>query len=211
MTQQAIPQHSAETPEHYTPPAILVAARAVMGGIDLDPASTPTVNAAHVHADAIFTKADNGLTRAWRGRVWLNPPGGKLKKDAQGVYQVIEKGPGDSSAAVWWSKLVDEYVSGRVTQALFLGFTLELLRSSQDAAIWPGDLPFCVPSSRIKFWQERNGVFVEGKSPTHANVIAYLPPKNGHRAEAVAHFARAFAAFGKVSLPSSSQAEKGKP
>lgn len=59
--------------EWYTPPEYLDAARAVMGGIDLDPATSAhgqkTVQATH-H----YTRADNGLVQEWHGRVWLNPP-----------------------------------------------------------------------------------------------------------------------------------------
>lgn len=186
---QAIPQHSSATPEHYTPREYVEAARMTMGGIDLDPASTHSVNAWSVKATNIYTKDDDGLTKEWRGRVWLNPPGGKIKNR--------------SKAATWWAKLAEEYVAGRVEQAIFLGFTLEILSTSQDAKVWPGSLPFCIPRKRIEFVKEvEPGVFVEGDSPTHANVIVYLPPRvsGGARESGMYQFEKQFSSFGKVSL-----------
>jgi len=46
---------------------------AVMGAIDLDPASSEIANRT-VKATRYYTKSDDGLAKKWRGRVWLNPP-----------------------------------------------------------------------------------------------------------------------------------------
>jgi hypothetical protein len=60
--------HKAGTVEWLTPPEIIAA----LGPFDLDPctpAEQPWPTAARR-----FTRADNGLTRPWAGRVWLCPP-----------------------------------------------------------------------------------------------------------------------------------------
>jgi len=62
--------------EWYTPPEILDAARSTMGSIDLDPASCETAQA-NVRAKRYYTIEDDGLSKKWRGNVWLNPPYGK--------------------------------------------------------------------------------------------------------------------------------------
>jgi phage N-6-adenine-methyltransferase len=59
--------------EWYTPPKYIELARAVLGEIDLDPASSEKAQEA-VRAKRYFTAADEGLRHEWRGRVWLNPP-----------------------------------------------------------------------------------------------------------------------------------------
>ena len=182
--QKSLPQHSSRSVEHYTPLWILDAARRVLGTIDLDPATSSYANAKRVRAERFFTREDDGLSRDWIGRVWLNPPGGRVGAR--------------SSAAVWWEKLAHEYQSQRVIEAVFLGFSIEILATAQDAPIWPGSLPFCVPRRRIEFDRETaHGEYVSGDSPTHANIIVYLP-RNDTPMRSTRSFIKAFENFGKV-------------
>ena len=180
-------QHSAATVEHYTPREFIEAAREVMGVISLDPASTMSVNHELVHADMFFSKETDGLQMPWWGSVWLNPPGGTVRtgKKVQ------------SNSVVWWQKLLDEYHAGHTKQAVFLGFSIEILSTSQSATQSLLDFPICIPRKRIDFLRETEaGVFTPGKQPSHANVIAYLPPKDDPWA--VEKFAQVFSKFGVV-------------
>lgn len=59
--------------EWYTPDEHIDLARAVLGGFDLDPASSHVANQ-RVKADRFFSQETNGLEKDWAGRIWLNPP-----------------------------------------------------------------------------------------------------------------------------------------
>jgi phage N-6-adenine-methyltransferase len=59
--------------EWYTPDEHLEVARKVLGGFDLDPASSHVANR-RVKASQFFSQETDGLSRPWFGKVWLNPP-----------------------------------------------------------------------------------------------------------------------------------------
>jgi len=99
---QLINQDSGNT-EYYTPSGIIEAARLVMGGIDLDPASSAVANQ-RVQATRFFCAEDDALTVPWNGRVWMNHPFSR------------ENNPR------FVRKLIEEYTSGRVSSACCITF-----------------------------------------------------------------------------------------
>jgi ParB family chromosome partitioning protein len=169
--------------EWWTPQPIIDAARAVMGGIDLDPASSAAANE-RVGATRLFTIADDGLTRAWGGRVWMNPP----------FY--------DNARFI--RKLVAEHAAGHVTEACVITF------ASLDTA-WARMLmcfPRWYPEGRIAYvpgWEARtaaqpglpgltsaapvdlHALAAADGSPPKASMVSYLGPDDG-----LPRFARAF-------------------
>jgi phage N-6-adenine-methyltransferase len=117
--------------EWYTPQEYIEAARGVMGGIDLDPASSDKANES-IKASMFYTIEQNGLNQPWSGRVWLNPP-----------YNMpwIEKFTG---------KAVDEYEMGNIDTAIVL------VNNATDTG-WFHRLinyPVCFTKGRVRFWAE---------------------------------------------------------
>jgi phage N-6-adenine-methyltransferase len=85
--------------EHYTPEKYIEAARAVLGEIDLDPASCAEANET-VCAAKYYSADDDGLHQSWHGRVWLNPPYGDLVGKFIGKLAEEIKSENVSSAVV---------------------------------------------------------------------------------------------------------------
>ena len=72
MTGAAVQYNTGEH-EWYTPEEFVNAARQVLGTITLDPASSEIANKT-VKARRYFTKDNDGLSKKWSGRIWMNPP-----------------------------------------------------------------------------------------------------------------------------------------
>lgn len=66
-------KHGNDVIEWYTPEKYIEAARAVMGSIDVDPASSKRAQKI-VKATTYYTAQDDGLAHQWSGNVFLNPP-----------------------------------------------------------------------------------------------------------------------------------------
>lgn len=134
--------------EWFTPSEYVEAARLVMGGIDLDPASHEAAQVS-IKAGAYYTKDTNGLARPWFGRVWLNPPYSMpLVKD-------------------FILTAIDEYESGHITSAVIL------TNNSSDTSWFHALLamyPACFTRGRVQFWRPNVSAF----SARQGQVFFYL-------------------------------------
>jgi ParB family chromosome partitioning protein len=99
--------HNSVENEWYTPSKYIEAARTVMGSIDLDPASCELAQET-VQAGQYFTIDDNGLTKEWRGNVWLNPP---YSKESIGLFaaKLVEETANLSQAIVLMNNATDTH------------------------------------------------------------------------------------------------------
>jgi hypothetical protein len=154
--------------EWYTPAKYVNAARDLMGGIDLDPASSALANTV-VQATHYYDEATDGFDKPWSGRVWLNPPYCRTAHV--------------SNQERWTCRLIAQYEAGITTQAVLL------VNASTDTAwfqhLWA--YPICFTDHRINFWsvQQQQG------GPTHGSALVYLGPHT----ERFTHLFRRFGAI----------------
>jgi ParB family chromosome partitioning protein len=147
--------------EWYTPPEYIEAARAAMGSIDLDPA-TSVVAQAIVRAKKHFTINDNGLEKRWSGNVWLNPP---YSKDLIGLFA---------------AKVVEE--SSRFSQAIVL------VNNATDTAWFHG---LCSVAAAVCFFRGRIKFLDRSGNPANTPVQGQAAVYVGDRSEAFrAEFSR---------------------
>ncbi len=155
-------QHSSKHSNWITPSYIIKMVTEVLGEIELDPASDNIANEI-VQAKKYYTQKDDSLNmKKWCSTpktIYLNPPGGKVNNQ--------------SLSALYWGKLMQHLEAGLVKHAIYMGFSLEQLRVTQNYHKHSiPDFPVCIPRQRIKFLDPTmNG----RERPSHANVIVYIP------------------------------------
>jgi len=189
---QLILQTSLNT-EYYTDPQIVEAARRVMGGIDLDPASSSIANQT-VQAARFFSASEHqitgisddglpvyfihwgGLLEEWHGRVWMNHPFGAPERQCspncskracqRRGFHLAAPQPGNNH---WIQKLVDDYNAGRISQACCITWA-----STSEAWFQPlysGLMCFLVPRTGYLL---PNGTKKPGA--TKGSVVTYFGP-----------------------------------
>jgi len=145
-------QGNSEDSEWYTPIEFIELARAVMGEIDLDPASNETANTI-VQAKKIYTIANDGLNQSWEGRIWMNPP-----YDTDLIWPFCDK-------------LVREFFEGNVFEAIALVNNATETRWFQS--IGQAASAVCFPLGRVKFWRPD-----KKSAPLQGQAVLYLGANN---------------------------------
>lgn len=161
--------HNSGNNEWYTPPHYVEAARKVMGGIDLDPASSEIANHT-VKALRFFTADDNGLEQQWKGRVWMNPPYAQPL-----IAQFIER-------------LIDQYCANAVTEAIVL--VNNATDTAWGQALLKSAAGVCFPKARIRFLDPAGN---PSGSPLQGQMIVYLGKNRDYFSQEFAGFGACFA------------------
>ena len=135
----------------YTPREILDPARAVLGQIDFDPASTPVANAV-VRAERFYGVDDDGLAQEWHGTVWLNPP---YTRPLVGRF---------------CQKLATSVQAGTVPAAIVL--INNCAETKWFATLARDGSALCFPTGRVRFWKPDRVT----DAPLQGQAIVYFGP-----------------------------------
>ena len=159
------------TCEWYTPKRYIDATRKVLRSIDLDPATSKLAQTV-VKAKTFYTAEDDGLSKQWHGRVWLNPP---YIRHLAGRFV---------------NKLLDEIAAGNVRQAILMLHSRLLVRFVFNVLL-PQPNVSASPVNGLSV-----GLLRVGESPLSAppsgSTFSYYGPR-------VAQFRKVFGQFGFVS------------
>lgn len=165
-----IDPNAGQSDEWFTPRHVIEAARLVLGGIDLDPASCATAQEV-VQAGAYYTKEQDGLSLPWFGRVWLNPPFSS------------------PALSLFCTRAMDAYAAREIDAAIIL-----MLANVDLGVRWLQRLtkmtPFAIMRSGIGFWHPDKD---KALSPGRGVFVFYLGPD-------IARFTDVFSAFGVVKV-----------
>lgn len=140
--------------EYYTPPEIMETVRAVLGFIDLDPASCAAANET-VKARRYYTLEDDGLTKDWECEtLFMNPPYGLRD--------------GHSQQWLWTARMRAAWEAGLIKRG-----AIALVNASVGTTWFQPlfDGTICFPGYRINFFNQEKGIMTQ---PAQYNALVYL-------------------------------------
>lgn len=122
--------HNSGENEWYTPIEYIQAAQLIMGGIDLDPASTLEANQV-VEAKQFYSKETNGLTEPWYGKIWLNPP--------------------------YSTELISDFIDKLIAEYPNIDQAIVLVNNATETKWFSNIITIanvlCFPTRRVRFWE----------------------------------------------------------
>ncbi len=125
----------------------------LFGHFDMDPCTTKD-SAKRLEIKNYYTKRDNGLTKEWTGKVWLNPPFSNKEE---------------------WIKKARDYVNGG-------GEVFLLLPLSPETKIWHecilGNAIIYIPNKRISFLENGKS---KGKGSSFTSVIVEMTKTRNYK------------------------------
>jgi hypothetical protein len=166
--------------EWFSPQSLIDLCLATLGKINLDPCWHEQCI---IRADRVYTKADNGLTKPWLGRVYLNPP--------------FQENPR------WIQKLRDEFTRGNVTEAIVAVPN----RTDAEWFSWLDEYPRCHLRGRVKFFRPGDDPNNHKWSPPFPCAAIYLGKRTAKFAEVFATAGAVFARSKAFRVPAAPMAE----
>ena len=138
--------------EWFTPQPYIDAARAVMGSIDCDPATTEEANG-WINAEVFYTVDDSGLDidSPWQGNVWLNPPYD---------HPIVDE---------FCQALIDKLASKETKQACII--VNNITETAAGQRLLSTCSAVCFPQGRVKFY---NPTKAPKNSPLQGQMVVYF-------------------------------------
>lgn len=162
--------------EWITNDDLIDAAHLLMGGIDLDPASSKKANE-FVNAKHFYTPKEDGLNEMeWFGNVYLFPPKHSYFWHHKSQRWKMTRGLSPSltsSYAIWWRTLKRKWLKGEIEQGVYFANAPDMFMYCQDIF----DHPICVFKTRPMLRQHFITTDEIKTRNTCASFVVYLQPK----------------------------------
>lgn len=173
---------------------LVASANELLGGIDLDPASSQFANQ-YVQAKKFYTPTDDGLNeQPWFDSVYLFPPSGTYFWDLKNQKWKLTRTTAKSlrsSHAVWFAKLYKSWLLNEIEQGLFFTNCPDIIRYDQKIF----DFPVCILRVCPTLLRRKDDGVINHKTST--SVLVYLQPKD-RSGEATQRFIDIYSTKGRV-------------
>lgn len=173
---------------------LVASAHELMGGIDLDVASSKFANE-YVNAKHYYTPSDDGLNaQDWFGRVYLFPPSGTYYFDKKNERWKMTRACSStltSSHAVWFRRLFKAWFHNEIEEGLYFSNCPDMFRYEQRLFDFPVCILRTVPTLIARTNEEVK------KHNTCTSFLVYLQPKRNVE-EATQRFLDIYSEKGRV-------------
>ena len=154
---------------------LVMAANELMGGIDLDVASSKVANE-YVQATEYYTPSDDGLnSQQWYGSAYLFPPAGAYFWDKKNERWKMTRASSislTSSHAVWFRRMYHAWLAREIKQGLYFSNCPDMIRYEPKIFKFPMCILRTAPYLLCNKDREVK------RKQTCTSFLVYLPPQD---------------------------------